>query len=194
MSINTWKQEFYPTPAKALKDAPLEEALDHCIQKWVGLRPTNLTKHNLVATQLGGSVRPVTGVVEHMVASATYCALCVKFYKNGCNGCPLNKGGPSKEEGCYDQWQSFAFSGNPEKMIRVLRDAKRKLSAPTVRSPTTKEQVLAAMHMARTILGEIATTGGKYGYHVGDIVVDATMVDYTLQKAMEQLERASYPK
>jgi hypothetical protein len=190
MTIASWRAEFYPTPAKSLKAAPVEQVLDHCIQKWVGLRQTNLAKHGLRASCQGGTVvGSWNRGREHTVANASQCALCAKFYSNGCNKCPLNKGGEHSADGCYKQWSAFAFDGNPEKMIRSLRDAKKKLLAPPPITPV--EQALVAMQQARNVLNEISTTGGKYGYHVGDIVIDATMVEYNLQKAMEQLEKAN---
>lgn len=44
MSLETWKEEFYKIPAE---ECIKEQALDHSITKWEGLRPENLQKHGL---------------------------------------------------------------------------------------------------------------------------------------------------
>lgn len=44
MSLETWKQEFYPVSAEeAVVDAIA--AVNHSIKKWEGLRPNTLANH-----------------------------------------------------------------------------------------------------------------------------------------------------
>lgn len=45
MSLITWKEEFYPIPASHYM--PWESTCQHSLQKWIGLRPENLQKHNV---------------------------------------------------------------------------------------------------------------------------------------------------
>lgn len=47
--------------------------------------------------------------------------------------------------------------------------------------------VMEAMELARKVLNEISTTGGKYGHQFGDIVYDSTQAEYALRSAMEKL-------
>lgn len=176
MSFASWNKEYYSVPAKALKHEPLEAAIDHCIHKWVGLRPTNLTRHQLKAAGYG-DVKSITSGAAHTIADASRCALCIKFYKQGCAGCPINNG-DDHTEGCYNQWRAFADDGNPEKMIRVLRAAKKKLQTASP-NPTA-----AAMEQAAKVLEEISTAGGRYGYIQGALVYDATQAAAALRKVM----------
>lgn len=39
MSLETWKEEFYPIPAD---EVPESQALAHSLRKWEGLRKENL--------------------------------------------------------------------------------------------------------------------------------------------------------
>ena len=61
-------------------------------------------------------------------------------------------------------------------------------------SPTAALQALSvqdAMELARVVLAEICTTGGKYGLLIGDIVYDSARAEYALRKAMEKLGKPS---
>ena len=44
MSIESWKAEFYPTPAD---EASKDQAIAHSLRKWEGLRKENLDRHEL---------------------------------------------------------------------------------------------------------------------------------------------------
>jgi hypothetical protein len=73
MSIRSWKKEFYPiTARKTLK----RNALKHSIQKWKGLLPKNLAKHDLKAPPIE--------------ITADTCALC-HHSQDGCADCQLFK-------------------------------------------------------------------------------------------------------
>lgn len=131
MSLETWKAEFYPKPAK---DVKAEDAVAHSLQKWRGLRKENLEKHGLE--------RDVECLQDEsccsFVVDADSCALCVHHLtkQDSCASCPLAKarGGVA----CDDSWngiskvlpeikaedvppyQVFTLRGDPEPMIYWL--------------------------------------------------------------------------
>lgn len=75
MSAKSWLKEYYPTRAR---EVPEEDAVAHSLQKWIGLRKSNLARHKLNKPPIevnGGT-----------------CALCEHFIniaKPDCPGCPL---------------------------------------------------------------------------------------------------------
>ena len=94
MSIETWKAEFYPKPARV---TTVEEAAEHSLQKWQGYLPENLKRHGVSTADLARADMPYR--------SADMCALC--WHHEGrqvkdndgqwtCPGCPLYEIG----EGC----------------------------------------------------------------------------------------------
>lgn len=72
MSIQTWMGEFFPIPQPidtASMNMTWEQACQHSLQKWTGLRPENLQKHHVILRPevLDGS-RPPLCVVSEMHA------------------------------------------------------------------------------------------------------------------------------
>lgn len=111
MSTTSWKEEFYPVPAK---DVPVEKATAHSLQKWNGLRKENLGRHDLTAPPIA-------------VDSGT-CALCLH---HECSACPLalsRDGTPCAEydalrDPAYSPWEAWVGDGDPEPMIEALECA-----------------------------------------------------------------------
>lgn len=73
MSLETWKTEFYPIEAK---DVPAEQAIAHSLQKWEGLLPENIKKHEVQST--GWKVFD-SEKAESITIGAETCALCATF-------------------------------------------------------------------------------------------------------------------
>ena len=61
MSMKTWKEEFYPIKADKCKK---KDALKHSLQKWIGLRKSNMIKHEL------------NYYISKKTELAQYCILC----------------------------------------------------------------------------------------------------------------------
>lgn len=86
MSIESWKAEFYPVEAK---DVPKEQAVQHSIKKFEGLREENLKRHGVY-----NSLNYLTDGYEKFYFNGDNCALCE--YHNAlsdgsCETCTLCK-------------------------------------------------------------------------------------------------------
>lgn len=109
MSIETWKAEFYPVPAS---EVAAEDALQHSLRKWIGLREENLSKHGVTKKEahVGGIACALCK--NYMVDSDPYsCGLCpiVKLHGLSCD----NLGSP---------WWEWVEGYGPEPMIAVLQE------------------------------------------------------------------------
>lgn len=133
MSLETWKDEFYPIAADRVARDPLS-AIAHSLRKWFGLRPDALKKHHLT--------RRMFGTIIHRNATLSIddrtCALCV-IYKNqneygaaACTKCPLAiaRGGtpcdrvaPAELRQGKSPYAAFIKDGNVEPMIAALTAA-----------------------------------------------------------------------
>lgn len=121
MSLDSWKAEYYPVPARECAPG---ESVAHSLKKWRGLTPESLMQNNvgiidryiLVQNKGQGSLK---------IDSDT-CALCVNFYDddaedgrdfNPCESCPIYEllGRP-----CAEEYGKFLDNGNPYPMIRIL--------------------------------------------------------------------------
>ena len=128
MSLATWKAEFYPTEAK---DCPADQAIEHSLRKWRGLRAETLRTHGL-KTSVGDLV---DSEGKRFVMGAESCALCEQFYKatvdyeDRCAACPLAqaRGGVSCDETTSEErnapWWEWGDKYNPEPMIAALEKA-----------------------------------------------------------------------
>jgi hypothetical protein len=121
MTLQTWKEEFYPIDAKYVSK---EDAVEHSLRKWIGLRAENLSKHGVNATYsrvYDGD--GVCGEDEMMYIDDESCALCVHYIENECSACPLfGLLGRSCDKGdeIISEYASFVRFGNPEPMITAL--------------------------------------------------------------------------
>lgn len=120
MSLESWKQEFYPVPAPTV---PKEQAVAHSLRKWEGLRQEGLGRHRISI-----SGRAIIDENGRFFINAGTCSLCHLYLKGGnCTGCPLNDSrGMSCDKARYKEesiYHEFANNGNPEPMIDALRKA-----------------------------------------------------------------------
>lgn len=133
MPIDTWKLEFYPTPASVARhlgangvEGPFmrrpADAVRHCLRKWEGLTTENLCKHGLWAG--GSSLYAVENVFAdyplfHLGGSS--CALCQMSSRSGsnpCNRCPITV---SRGTPCDDEWEHFVICDDPQPMLDLLQ-------------------------------------------------------------------------
>lgn len=123
MSLKTWKEEFYSTEANKVKRG---DALDHSIQKWIGLRPKNIKKHGLYL-----ECADLMDDDNIFGINADSCALCQRYLKprkdNSCATCPLFKFlGRRCDDGEDSPYMIFDYTNNPEPMIKALKGAKNR--------------------------------------------------------------------
>jgi len=130
MSLQSWKDEFYPTTAD---EATMDNAIDHCILKWEGLRKENLDKHE-IDKRTYGSIGDNTFTMQ---IDGSTCALCKVYMdedSDDCGDCPLflargeiacdsetDNEYDNEESPPYQQWSRHT---NPEPMIFWLKKAK----------------------------------------------------------------------
>lgn len=138
MSLKTWKEEFYKTPAESVSP---EDALDHSLNKWIGLRPENMKRYD-VEYDGSGLVDSKQGARESLIINFESCALCQVFMGeeieetalNECSRCPLyiangyvscddytDDGKTSKYHSFTNH--SFTSERDPEPMIALIEKA-----------------------------------------------------------------------
>jgi len=135
MSLNSWKKEFYPTPASKAKGK--KNAIKHSLTKWIGLRKKNLQKHDLVFAYADSPAIYENNELSsrHIKINSQTCALCVLYFngrgqdsdlmtnkKGTCFKCPLFQSLGNKCDGKFDRpYVKFMDSANPEPMIKALQ-------------------------------------------------------------------------
>lgn len=133
MSLQSWKDEFYPKePTKRMTKVA---ALKHSIQKWTGLLPKNLEKHGL--EKVGRWISEKENAALDFFIDSNTCALCVRFLNENPNGdeheckkCPLFKSyitHPCEGEG--SKYAAWIRRENPRPMLRALKATLKKVEA-----------------------------------------------------------------
>ena len=136
MSIETWKEEFYPeTAQKAAKVSELY-AIEHSLRKWSGFEKEALNRHGLAYQRF--SLRDADGDGEDLfTADRDTCALCARhpsadrgnrMFPMDCSACSLalSRGGVSCDE-CTSREADSPYRrsrNSPKRMLQVLRRAK----------------------------------------------------------------------
>ena len=124
MSLDTWKKEFYPIPAKECKK---KDALEHSLKKWIGLRIKNLEKHGVIKKGFR-IIEDLKDEYEYLHIADSSCALCIHYLNNEgikCIKCPLSKSrnGTACDKGRSSPYENFTNHSEPEPMIRLIRKA-----------------------------------------------------------------------
>lgn len=137
MSLQTWREEFYPCSADS--EEALSKPVSHSLRKWEGLRKENLDKHDVYYN--GGMVneRVERRLKDSMPISGETCSLCAsqkkrvidESIKNGvdcsfanlCIECPIVK---TRDRDCMMEFIDFQDNKNPEEMIYLLSLVKEK--------------------------------------------------------------------
>lgn len=143
MSMESWKEEFYPATAEEMKDrfdsrgATAADLIKHCIQKWIGARSSNLARHGLSKVSDDSFLAEDEAKAEEEECfdfDNGSCALCAAYQSQSvmyhpCKRCPLyvsrdhvsctNK---SDREN-VSPYDDFIDNNDPEPMIEALEDA-----------------------------------------------------------------------
>jgi hypothetical protein len=131
MSLETWKQEFYPEPAD---ECSAERAVAHSILKWTGLLKENLKKHNVWRKLGEWNLTSIND--ERFTVASDSCALCYHYLEPAdeeetpCKRCPLYQ---VRDEVSCDNFKSGEFyppfgewlhQDKPEVMLDWLKQIK----------------------------------------------------------------------
>lgn len=134
MSLESWKQEFYPIEANEVSK---ENAISHSIRKWEGLRKENLKKHGVyVKGSLSWLIDNIAD--KTFILRSSTCALCYLYYEgfsntNQCLECPLyrirnnvqcDEKMKNEKYSPYSNLHDRGRNGSPEPMIMWLKLAK----------------------------------------------------------------------
>ena len=119
MSLESWKAEFYPIDANQTHRT---DAIDHSLQKWLGLLPENLAKHQMMLVE--GEVLEVGTDLDNpsregVVINGQSCSLCHHYldhdfdehedeHESQCHDCPLYqaRGGAACDDETSEEWES----------------------------------------------------------------------------------------
>lgn len=127
MSLESWKEEFYPKPVRFF-DMTWEEAMRHSIVKWRGLQNQFLSEHRLLYNEVLHVLRDFDG--NKMIFDAGNCALCMKCNLR-CEECPIVTTGANQGYSCdghtggrYSQYnESFnVYRKGKDEMLQLLED------------------------------------------------------------------------
>ena len=130
--VHPWIKEFYPVPASEVFEPNEMNCALHTYQKWCGILPSNLEKHNVVEFFWNSYIDKDTR--EHVITcSASSCALCVyhRISRTGdieCSDCILKEvvGLPCAQsvDGVFfpieTPWYAYVKTRSPDKMILAL--------------------------------------------------------------------------
>ena len=116
MSITSWKNEFYKVSASAEATLKSDQAaLQHCLVKWTGALPDNLSKHEVEFEELTETVEkcdPGHGKAGLLFGKAG-CAMC--HLHERCDTCALYVDGLR----CVNR----SDPNKPETVIKIIKEA-----------------------------------------------------------------------
>lgn len=109
MSVESWKEEFYPVDAEDAASSD-SEALAHSIKKWEGLTEESLRKHGLkeVPINMGSNT----------------CALCVRHIEEECMDCPIVRREHLRCGYIGSVYAHYLVNRDPQPTINLLRSLK----------------------------------------------------------------------
>lgn len=131
MSLNIWKKKFYPK--EPIKNISNKVAIDHSIQKWIGLKKENLFKHDLKKFDNESWIDDKSGENPTFDIDGSTCALCIRNTYNDiidCTNCPLfiARGNVQCDEARIDEelspFDNWRINSDPESMLAWLYKAK----------------------------------------------------------------------
>lgn len=141
MSLQSWKEEFYPITAEELKIKLLNDSnffdknfrdialLKHSILKWTGLLSENLKKHALYKNKKESKIRD--DFEDQLYITHESCALCViydeeLFDYGECHYCPIKnetkKCDHDDRDTIMTPYGHFFAENDPNPMLKILQD------------------------------------------------------------------------
>lgn len=111
MSLASWKEEFYGTPADRVSK---KYALKHSLKKWIGLSPENTRKHEVF---LSSGILYDDRTANELWIDGSSCALCIHF-DGECGDCPIFQ---TTGRTCHGEYSNMIREGKTSPMVRLLR-------------------------------------------------------------------------
>jgi hypothetical protein len=120
MSLQSWKEEFYPVDANS--EQAREAPVAHSLLKWEGLTERNLGKHSVRR-----DARNIADEKEYLFIDSESCALCkvhLHLSSTNCEACPIvrYRGEPCDTLG--GEYGTWSAASDPRPMINLLRAVK----------------------------------------------------------------------
>lgn len=131
MSLATWKEEFYSTPASEVDKSDEAALIAHSLRKWRGLTKENLEKHDV---HFDDCHIIESDYEEIFAVDSGSCSLCHAYYaktevESVCEQCPLYKISGSRCDRLKESpYNVFVDTGNPQPMIALLELAMDRLN------------------------------------------------------------------
>jgi len=127
MSLESWKQLYYPISADKAAELSPVEVIQHSLTKWRGLRTAVLDEHGV---WVDGLVLLTDGTnAPKFQTTGLTCSLCAKYYDHSaddeviaCSSCPLAQLGASGTD-CFTEYRHWRTTHDPEPMIQLLEKA-----------------------------------------------------------------------
>lgn len=123
MSLESWKQLYYPITAEEAAKLSPREVIQHSLTKWRGLQPEVLAKHGL-----SYDFSSITDSTYGLLITGQSCSLCEKHYDyskdepDSCSSCPLAQLGTGRFD-CFIEYRHWRDTRDPEPMILLLEKA-----------------------------------------------------------------------
>ena len=127
MSLESWKEEFYPVEANVYfgKENNLQgaiEATEHALRKWKGLTKENLDEHGLDFIY-SWRIAEINDIKYNFSITGVTCACCQisrdEYGNIDCERCPIYFIHGHDCNDIYGDWQD---DHNPSAMIKLLED------------------------------------------------------------------------
>lgn len=146
MSLDTWKREFYPSPASDFRAGwratppTAVEAAEHSLKKWEGMLSHNLARHGVSHPFLGELVEIDNPYKRIAIAGEVGCALC-HYYNLSCGRCPLRAVTPTacgSTSNYGEVCRSFSSYGEGEETDAAIRKLLADLKSATAKAMDTQ--------------------------------------------------------
>lgn len=135
MSLQSWKEEFYPSNAAdefQFDPTPQKElvikAIEHSLKKWIGLSPENLKKHDAYRRGVDqyetseiisdGSEKLCTSYRQRMWIGSSSCSLC-QVYDEICQKCIFTT---TLKMTCKSQYARWVNKDENQPMVESLQE------------------------------------------------------------------------
>lgn len=121
MSFKEWKEKYYPVAAEEIaitKGVGPIKLIQHSLQKWKGLRLSELEKYDLLSAPKWIHCEMT---LKKLSISDESCSLCQKYYSSRmqCHNCPIYK---AMGRECFAEFKLWVDERDCEPIINLLEE------------------------------------------------------------------------